>query len=1224
MIRKPIIATLSVLLLLSNALAPAISAASHLVQNRAKTIAIPVPKPMVGVPVVDFSRHAGGPSKSPYAENLSKLSDQLQLRANISPGDIRIWTKLSASPTPSRTKARALIYLAEMQMVSEQPQKAVQLLSKAAQAAPKRSNELGLARLDRAICTFLEGRYKEAKEEFLRLRKSGAYGMDLKRIAGLARHAADCSGYHQQRAALGITEPKEIDPLCAVSSLAVCLRELHLPYSKDLLLRSVRFTGEGSNMADVVAAAPKLGATAYVVTSSDKSRLMALPMPLVAHAEHDHFLAITKITDKQITYNCSDCGIYPGGFKHITWKQLAALECDAFAVIVKSGSPLDTALRTDAWLGTKDSADSAGPFGELLASITPNVPLSDSPQAVAAAQRAARAIENISLADNRTQYALIQCGTKMVDPRCPSCNGRNIKLCLMQKAGVDPVDVATGEEEYGATDMTVYNPVGPSVSLSRIYESLRTEASPFGQGWSQPYNMTFNWSVSTGSGGGGSAPSLTYVFPNGAEVVFALQSGHTMPDSTTTHPSEVLVAPRGYPMYVTLIFDGPDSINLPTYHMTILMADHTLLTSQVGEGFGHLATLTNGNSQSLTMNYNSYTVAGASVSILDSISGGGSTLVSFAVDSNGHYTSATDCYSRRILYSFTSDGNLQYVSPIVSSTTSTSPALYTYGYANEQNGDGENGYGSGPSFVSFWYLSSISMPSPTGTGLSTTTIAYDYTYGLVGTVTDANGNYVTFTDGPASNAETVNFYNPSNTLEYSYTGYFDSNMALSQVNNANGDTEYLFNYADANDPFRPSSVTDGFSSPHTTSMTWDVFGNMLTETTQKGTERINSYDYTFQLGELSTTHEQLSSTTSQTPTSFTYEPSGQIETVTTPVPGTVGSSSTQTTTYTYTSLGNLASVTSPGNNASSTHTVNYGYTTDGSYSQSEALGQPITVTDSLSKVTHLRYDSLGNLLNSTDPNANEWQATYNIANQVTETEAPATGNKGTGNATTVPTYLYIGGPVTSETAYDESGTSTRNVSYTFGPQGETLGVSGDGETTTYTYGSPYWINSITDGNSHTTTYTHGTTANPFSGDLNKVSYPLASGGTDTVNYVYNVMHQPTQRTDGNSVVTNYSYSDGDGLLSAISYPASTSLNVGITYDGYDRTSEVTDGTGSITDSFDDLNEVTQSVRVYTGVSSNTLTYSRYPDGSRSAMTVVGSSRVDLQACKLEYSIVSPK
>ena len=301
-------------------------------------------------------------------------------------------------------------------------------------------------------------------------------------------------------------------------------------------------------------------------------------------------------------------------------------------------------------------------------------------------------------------------------------------------------------------------------------------------------------------------------------------------------------------------------------------------------------------------------------------------------------------------------------------------------------------------------------------------------------------------------------------------------------------------------------------------------------------------------------------------------------------------------------LRNLTEVQSPGNNAATYHTTSYDYTTDGTYGQSEALGQPITVTDTLGNVTHLRYDSQANLESETDALGNEWQASVNLANQVTEIEAPATGNTGTGNATTVPTYLYVGGPTTTETAYDESGSAVRSVSYTYGLDGETLGVSGDAETTSVTYGSPYWIKSLTDGNSHTTSYTHGSSSVPLSGDVTKVSYPRASGGYDTMIYVYNVMHAPTQRTDGNSVVTNYSYSDGDGLLSAIAYPGSTSLNVGITYDGYDRAYYVSDGTGSITDSFDDLNETTQSVRAYTGLSSKTLTYSRYPDGTRSAMT----------------------
>ena len=71
--------------------------------------------------------------------------------------------------------------------------------------------------------------------------------------------------------------------------------------------------------------------------------------------------------------------------------------------------------------------------------------------------------------------------------------------------------------------------------------------------------------------------------------------------------------------------------------------------------------------------------------------------------------------------------------------------------------------------------------------------------------------------------------------------------------------------------------------------------------------------------------------------------------------------------------------------------------------------------------------SQANLLNETDAIGNEWQATYNLANQVTEIEAPATGNTGSGNANTVPTYLYVGGPMTTETAYDESGSSVRGA-----------------------------------------------------------------------------------------------------------------------------------------------------------------------------------------------------
>jgi len=44
-----------------------------------------------------------------------------------------------------------------------------------------------------------------------------------------------------------------------------------------------------------------------------QGKLMALPTPLVAHVEHDHFIAITRITKSQVYYNCSDCGYGPVG-----------------------------------------------------------------------------------------------------------------------------------------------------------------------------------------------------------------------------------------------------------------------------------------------------------------------------------------------------------------------------------------------------------------------------------------------------------------------------------------------------------------------------------------------------------------------------------------------------------------------------------------------------------------------------------------------------------------------------------------------------------------------------------------------------------------------------------------------------------------------------------------------------------------------------------------------
>jgi YD repeat-containing protein len=140
----------------------------------------------------------------------------------------------------------------------------------------------------------------------------------------------------------------------------------------------------------------------------------------------------------------------------------------------------------------------------------------------------------------------------------------------------------------------------------------------------------------------------------------------------------------------------------------------------------------------------------------------------------------------------------------------------------------------------------------------------------------------------------------------------------------------------------------------TTQYVYDQYGHVHQTTSARGT--VTDYTWAFSvLGELVTTQ-----TSGRAPTNITYyEPSGNIETITSPVPGTQDGTGYVTSSYTYDSLGNVLTAATPGNNAVTSITSTLNYTPDGTYSQSDAIAQPVTVTDNLGKVTHLRYDSRG-------------------------------------------------------------------------------------------------------------------------------------------------------------------------------------------------------------------------------------------------------------------------
>jgi RHS repeat-associated protein len=595
--------------------------------------------------------------------------------------------------------------------------------------------------------------------------------------------------------------------------------------------------------------------------------------------------------------------------------------------------------------------------------------------------------------------------------------------------------------------------------------------------------------------------------------------------------------------------------------------------------------------------------------LLSSITdGSGAALLTFsrATDGTGNLTGVSDRYGRSVYYRVTTYYHqhvplphpqffqeLDQVSQIVATGTPSPPLRYVYGYQNV-----ENGHVTGGLTETIPFLHTISVPSPTGTGMSTATINYQPNTSYVSSIVDANGNTRTYTIVDASHTK-VTVTNSLGQGVYSYTAGFDLNMSLTTVTDGTNTTVVQEEqYADADSPYHPSKVIDGNGKE--TLLDWDAYGHVQSITSPRGTQTVITGDYNvFALGRILSVQ-----TGSKTPMSLTYyEPSGLVQTITEARPGTTGGS-TVTTSLAWDSLGNILTITGPGNNAAATIVTTFNYTTDGAYSQAAAIGQPLTITDNLGKVTHARYDSRGNRTAVWDALGNRVDVSYNIADQPLTVLYPATGQTGPGRAATTYTYQYPGGPLTTVSTYDESGVLVRQVSLTYGPEGELLGRSGSTEPVTLAYDGVYRLKELRDGRNNPTTYSYS-----LAGYLASATFP---GGDSTEYPLYDPAGNLRRRIEGRragvgGVQTDYLYSDPGGALSDIQYPLSAGLNVHLTRDQYGRVTQMTDGSGSHGYQFDDRDAITSATTTYTGLLAKTISYAFYPDGSRQTMSTPAGS-----------------
>ncbi len=201
----------------------------------------------------------------------------------------------------------------------------------------------------------------------------------------------------------------------------------------------------------------------------------------------------------------------------------------------------------------------------------------------------------------------------------------------------------------------------------------------------------------------------------------------------------------------------------------------------------------------------------------------------------------------------------------------------------------------------------------------------------------------------------------------------------------------------------------------------------------------------------------------------------------------------------------------------------------------------------------------------------------------------STGIDSSGRASVVTEYLYPGGPAVRVDAFDGSGNRVRQVTNTYGSEGELLSHGGDTEPAAYTYDALYRVKSISDGKGQTTGYTYDNL-----GNLTRVQYPDTTAVTfDSFDANGNVL----QRTDAKGVIARYSYNDPESLLTSVHYPSASDRDVSFSYDGYGRLQQTMDGEGTYSYIFDHLGLPTTVTTQYDLLPAKNLTYAYYANGS---------------------------
>jgi RHS repeat-associated protein len=752
--------------------------------------------------------------------------------------------------------------------------------------------------------------------------------------------------------------------------------------------------------------------------------------------------------------------------------------------------------------------------------------------------------------------------------------------CFMGKliSFILPVDAATGNFWHTFDDLRVPGR-GIALDLNRTYNSGAAGTdSPFGFGWSFPYDMSLSF------------PDATHVVvnqENGSQVAFTEQSG-----GTYTAPPRVTAA---------LVHNADGSWTFVRRHKDTFSFDNNgrltqekdlngYVTALAYNGSGQLSTVTDPAGQKLTFAY-----------------------------TGNHISSVTDPLGREVRYAYNGEGDLTDVIDVNGGNThftyDSSHRMLTMRFPNQAPDiPGSTGAvvankydGQGRVIEQTDQLGRITKFEYNGEPLSEA--------GGTTTITDPKGDVIVqYYQFGELLAETKG-YGTEQAATWSF-GYDPATLGMTSITDPNGHTTTSTFDSEGNTLSTTDALgrttTNTYDSLNdlltttdplavTTTMTYDAHGNLLSRSRPlNGTSEVQTTTYAY--GDGSHPGDVTAMTDAEGKTwKYTYDANGDRTSTTDPLDNK--------TTSTYNAVGWLMSTTSPRGDASGANPASFSTM----YAHNN-FGQVTETVDPLGHKTTSQYDPDQDLIASTDAAGNTTTYTYDAAGEQTAVHRA--------DGTSLQTTYWPDGSVKEQ--IDGAGHAT---GYVYDPLGRESAVTDPlGRTTHYEYDPAGNRTTITDAEGRVTTTTYDAANEPTSiaysdgktPNVTEITYDAdgqrtgQTDGSGTWSWSWDSLHRRTSVTEGNNGTVKYQY-DLRNDPTAITYPNGKTVTRG--YDAAGHWTSVTDWLGHTTNfAYDpDGNLTTETLPVESGITDN------YTYAADDSLTAINDTRGPARLFQASYT-----